>query len=146
MSAKTKYTKQDCIDAVRKFAEEDPNPRRLSYEAWRKHQIIEYPCYETINKHFGSWNKCKIEAGLAVNSKFPDKKQYSNKTIFQSLRRIEENLYGKFPTISEYESYYDEEIDPTSHLIRKRFGSWTKAFEFYCRFKYENSKTIWDFT
>jgi hypothetical protein len=115
-----KYTDQDCLNALRKAADElGHSPTRSEYEG-----LDIAPSASAIRSRFGgSWNEAKELAGLESWEKCPPK--YDREDCLESLRSAAEQL-GHSPSMNEYIGLG---LSPSVSAIRKLVGKWNTAKE-----------------
>lgn len=92
------------------------------------HQYRDHRSYSdsAIKKHFGSWNKALIKAGLALSIEV----NISNERLFENLLTLWQH-YGRQPRRRELE------LSPSTisqSPYNRRCGSWTKALVAFVEF------------
>jgi len=142
MSA-NKYSKQDCIDSLRKAADElDKSPTRAEYGS-----LGLSPSRYVIQQRFDSWNKAKSVAGLSVTQNgssvrsAPDglnisKEEWENlscdgrtrlrKRVWVAQKKIESGCqkcgYDEHPNALDYHHTDSNKVDSVSNLVRNNYS------------------------
>jgi hypothetical protein len=105
------------------------NTEKLSQKLYTEHG--KYDC-STFIRHFGTWNKALLKAGLKLSNII----NYSDEELFENILNIWQKK-GAQPTRRDLNTV-DSEISSGSY--RRRFISWTNAIKEFI--EYTNSKEI----
>jgi len=111
----TKYTKQDCLNAVKEVNEQIDG--KITIEKYKNHKNSNQPSYQVINKRIG-WDNAKNELNI---SKHRYTKQDCVNAIQELNKKTDESI-----TIQEYRKY-KKDNHPCIDTIRDICGSWNKA-------------------
>jgi hypothetical protein len=112
---KHRYTKQDCIEAIKRVATElDKSPSQREYN---KHSLDSEPSAYTVGKKFDCWNQAKQKAELKTG--------YTKTDCLKALRRIAQKL-DKSPSRNDYNNYRLDS-EPSRNTVKRRFNGWNQA-------------------
>ena len=106
MPFEQKYSDEDILNALRTHPD-------LSKGGWQRAKLKPYS--QTISRHFGSWNRARLSAGLTVHFPPPT---YSDEKILEALRKHPEYSARKWSEM---------EIRPYMTTIIRHFGSLNRA-------------------
>lgn len=114
---KGKYSEQDCIDAIKRVADEiGHSPSQIEY---KEHYRNSEPSVDIIKRKTG-WNEVKQQAGLKTEG-------YSEKEILNAIQRVS-NKVGHSSSIAEYNKH-KKDSEPALWTINNNMGSWNRAKE-----------------
>jgi predicted HNH restriction endonuclease len=71
MSKQKQYSKEDCIESLKKFSNKSDKLTHKEYVNFRSGE--ELPSYSVITSRFGSWNRAKEKANLPTNGQHKPK-------------------------------------------------------------------------
>ncbi len=128
----TEYTETSLVAEMQRVAQLIPS-KIITISQFQKHARVGV---STLRRHFGSWNKALLRAGLSERcseSKATEKtasqiaKNMTDDDVMKEIQRIATKL-GKPNGLRIDE--FDQHSDISHSTARKRFGSWRKALEY----------------
>lgn len=119
-SSKEKYTKKDCIQAIKNVSNKLGEPP--SVKQYKKYRADNSPSIGPIIEKFGKWTNAKEKSNIGFTNK-----NYSKEECINSLINVAKKI-GEAPSENEYNKHRDED-SPNSRDLINNFGNWNNTKE-----------------
>jgi hypothetical protein len=131
VSTMRQFTDEDLATALRSTPHKGKNgPTRAEYQAMASASPKPVPAIGTLDLRYGSWSAALKAAGFQRKQATRPTPKWTDAQLAAELARVATEHDGRLPSIGEYErlrhSLNDRKL-PSAILIRKRYGSWSRA-------------------